>query len=133
MTSTPGYQRFVGIAIAAATCTGAWARADVPPLRPLTLAQTPQGFRTLHHRLQAMGVAPAATLSVLEATGRYWITLATTLHHAGYTVSVINPAQAHHFARALLKRAKTDAIDAATLAQLAALFQPAPWTPPPAV
>jgi transposase len=32
-------------------------------------------------------------------------------------VSVINPAQAHHFAKALLKRAKTDAIDAQTLAQ----------------
>jgi len=34
---------------------------------------------------------------------------------------VINPAQAHHFARALLKQAKTDAIDAQTLAQLACI------------
>jgi transposase len=48
-------------------------------------------------------------------------------------VSVINPAQAHHFARALLKRAKTDAIDAQTLAQLASLLHPAVWTPPPSV
>jgi transposase len=48
-------------------------------------------------------------------------------------VSVINPAQAHHFAKALLKRAKTDAIDAQTLAQLAALLQPAVWNPPPAM
>jgi hypothetical protein len=39
--------------------------------------------------------------------------------HEGFQVSVINPAQAHHFAKALLKRAKTDAIDAQTLAQLA--------------
>jgi transposase len=69
----------------------------------------------------------------MEATGSYWITLATSLHHAGYAVSVINPAQAHAFAKALLKRAKTDAIDAQTLTQLAALLQPAPWTPPPAV
>jgi transposase len=67
---------------------------------------------------------------VLEATGSSWITLATALHHAGFAVSVINPAQAHAFATALLKRAKTDAIDAQTLAQLAALLQPAPWTPP---
>jgi transposase len=29
----------------------------------------------------------------------------------------MNPAQAHHFAKVLLKRAKTDAIDAQTLAQ----------------
>jgi transposase len=87
----------------------------------------------LQQHLQATGVPPAATLIVLEATGSYWITLATTLHHAGYAISVINPAQAHHFAKALLKRAKTDAIDATTLAQLAALLQPASWTPPPTV
>jgi transposase len=43
---------------------------------------------------------------------------------------VINPKQAHHFAQALLKQAKTDAIDAQTLAQLASLLQPKPWQPP---
>jgi len=48
-------------------------------------------------------------------------------------VSVINPSQAHDFAKALLKRAKTDAIDAHTLAHLAALLQPERWTPPPAI
>jgi transposase len=34
-------------------------------------------------------------------------------------VSVIHPAQAHHFAKALLKRAKPEAIEAQTLAQCA--------------
>ena len=48
-------------------------------------------------------------------------------------MSVINPAQAHHFAKALLKRAKTDAIDAQTLAQLARVLQPEPWAPPPRI
>lgn len=69
----------------------------------------------------------------MEATGSYWIKLATHLVHDGFAVSVINPAQAHHFAKALLKRAKTDAIDAQTLAQLAMVLQPAPWTPPPQI
>jgi transposase len=69
----------------------------------------------------------------MEATGSYWISLATRLVHAGFGVSVINPAQAHHFAKALLKRAKTDAIDAQTLAQVAMVLQPAPWTPPPQI
>ncbi len=41
--------------------------------------------------------------------------------------------RAHHFAKALLKRAKTDAVDARTLAQRAALLQPTPWTPSPAI
>jgi transposase len=48
-------------------------------------------------------------------------------------VSVINPAQAHHFAKALLKRAKTDAIDAQTLAQLAMVLRPEPWALPPPI
>jgi transposase len=39
----------------------------------------------------------------------------------------------HHFAKDLLKRAKTDAIDAQTLAQLTMLLQFAPWTPPPRI
>jgi transposase len=53
--------------------------------------------------------------------------------HAEFQVSVINPARAHHFAKALLKQAKTDAIDAQALTQLAMLLQPAPWTPPPRI
>ncbi len=66
----------------------------------------------------------------MEATGSYWVALATTLAHASFAVAVINPDQAHHFAKALLQRAKTDAIDARTLARLAATLHPAPWTPP---
>jgi transposase len=66
----------------------------------------------------------------MEATGTYWMLAATTLHGLGYGVSVINPAQAAHFAKALLKRGKTDAIDAHTLAKLGALLNPRPWTPP---
>ncbi len=58
---------------------------------------------------------------------------AVTLHTAGYGVSVINPLQAYHFAKARLRRAKTDPLDAQNLTQLAAALQPAVWTPPPAV
>ena len=131
--SLPAYDLFVGIDIAAQTVAVAWQRPSAPLSRPLSIPQTPAGYATLIARLQATAVAPARTLVVMEATGSYWITLATTLHAAGYAVSVINPAQAHAFAKALLKRAKTDAIDAQTLTQLAALLQPAPWTPPPVV
>lgn len=48
-------------------------------------------------------------------------------------MAVTNPDQAHNFAKAVLQRAKTDALDARTLARLAATLQPAPWTPPPAI
>lgn len=127
------YQLFVGVDIAAATATAAWLPPGGGLTRPMTIDQTPAGFAAIERRLLATGHAPGAILVVMEATGSYWITLATTLVHAGFAVSVVNPAQAHHFAKALLKRAKTDAIDAQTLAQLAALLQPAPWPPPPAI
>lgn len=133
MSSCSTYDLFVGVDIAAASAAVVWQRPDAPRSRVLTVAQTPAGCAALIAQLQATSVAPARTLVVIEATGSYWISLATSLHQAGYAVSVINPAQAHAFAKALLKRAKTDAIDAATLTQVAALLQPSPWTPPPAV
>lgn len=69
----------------------------------------------------------------MEATGAYWERLALSLVQAGFILSVIHSPQAHDFAKALLKRAKTDTIDAQTLAQFAERFEPAPWTPPAAI
>ena len=47
--------------------------------RSVQIAQSPQGHADLHAKLGAQGVPAAETLVVLEATGSYWITLATTL------------------------------------------------------
>jgi transposase len=131
--STESYSLFVGVDIAAATATVSWMRRGEKACRPVTIEQTADGYASLERKLRATGHVPDHVLVVMEATGSYWITLATQLVHAGFQVSVINPAQAHHFAKALLKRAKTDAIDAQTLAQLALLLQPTPWTPPPRI
>ncbi len=130
---TIAYQLYVGIDVAADTFTAAWHTPAGTPALPFTTEQTPAGFSALQRRLAASGVAPADTLVVMEATGNYWVALAVALHEAGYRVAVVNPRQAHHFAKAQLRRAKTDALDARDLAQLAAALQPAPWTPPPAV
>ncbi len=127
------YRLFCGVDIAAETFTTAWQAVGGLVSPPITLPQTPGGYTQFQQQLGATAVPAAQTLVVMEATGTYWMRLATTLHGAGYAVSVINPAQAHAFAKALLKRAKTDAIDAQTLTELAARLQPACWTPPPAV
>jgi transposase len=131
--TAPTYALFVGIDIAATTAAVSVQRAGGHASRSFTIDQTPEGYSTLVHQLQATGHVPSSILVVMEATGSYWISLATHLVHEGFVVSVINPAQAHHFAEALLKRAKTDAIDAQTLAQLAMVLQPEPWTLPPPV
>ena len=127
------YQLYVGIDVAAETFVAAWLAPEGPPSAPVTGEQTAAGLAALVHRLQGTGVPPAATLIVLEATSAYWVALVVALHEAGYRVAVVNPRQAHHFAKAQLRRAKTDALDARDLAQLAAALRPAPWVPPPAV
>jgi len=127
------YTLFVGVDIAATTAAVSIQRAGAPASRSFTIDQTPEGHTKLMHQLQATGHVPSRILVVMEATGSYWISLATHLVHEGFVVSVINPAQAHYFAKALLKRAKTDAIDAQTLAQLAMVLQPEPWRPPPPI
>jgi transposase len=61
------------------------------------------------------------SLVLLEATGRYERRVASELLEAGFNVAVVNPRQARDFARSLGKLAKTDRIDARTLAQFAQL------------
>jgi transposase len=127
------YQLYVGVDVAAETFVAAWLAPGGQPSAPFTGEQTPAGFAALQRRLRATGSPPTTTLIVMEATGNYWVALAVALHEAGYRVAVVNPRQAHHFAKAQLRRAKTDALDARDLAQLAASLRPAPWSPPPAV
>ena len=127
------YALFVGVDIAAATATVSTQRPGARASRSFTIDQTPEGFTRLVPQLQASSHVPSEVLVVMEATGSYGINLATRLVHEGFVVRVINPAQAHHVAKALLKRAKTDTIDSQTLAQLAMVLQPEPWTLPPPI
>jgi transposase len=134
MTASPNaYRLFVGVDIAATTFAASWTTATSPRQRALTFAQTPDGFTAFQERVRALGVPPAATLIVIEATGSYWVALAVRLHEAGFAVAVVNPAHIHNYARSLPRRAKTDALDAQVLAQFAAERQPARWTPPPQI
>jgi transposase len=66
---------------------------------------------------------------VMEATGVYWQASAYALYERGFKVSVVNPAQLKYYARSLLRRAKTDALDAELLARYAQERQPAAWKP----
>jgi transposase len=131
--SASSYQVFVGVDIAAATFTAAWHSAAQTSVKPKTWPQTLDGFTAFQQFLLHRTPQPEQIFVVMEATGAYWLSLATFLVRHGIVVSVVNARQAHHFAKALLKSAKTDAIDAQTLTQLALILQPPPWTPPPAI
>jgi transposase len=86
---------------------------------------TPKGHREFLRSLQTLGV----TQIVLEATGGYEKPLAVELLQAGYHVVVVNPRQVRDFARGLGKLAKTDPIDADTLAQFSQIVKPQPKPP----
>lgn len=66
----------------------------------------------------------------LEATGAYHLDLSLALQAEGLAVMVVNPHAAKRFAEALATRNKTDAVDAAVLAQFAARMPFVPWQRP---
>jgi transposase len=68
--------------------------------------------------------AARADIVAVEATGGYEMLVAAGLSSAGLAVVVVNPAQVRSYARALGKRAKTDAIDAAVIAAFVAAVRP---------
>jgi transposase len=68
--------------------------------------------------------AVSPTLVVLEATGGLEIPLTGVLAAAGVPVVVVNPRQVRDFAKATGKLAKTDALDAQTLAHFAEVIRP---------
>jgi transposase len=65
-------------------------------------------------------------LVVLEATGGLEIPLTGVLAAAGVPVVVVNPRHVRDFAKAAGKLAKTDALDAQTLAHFAEVLRPEP-------
>lgn len=110
-------ERFVGIDVAKDTL-------DVvvrPEGTHRQLPNTDEGFDQLVAFLRPL--APA--LIVLEATGGYQRRVVAALSLAGLPVAVVNPTRPREFAKALGRRAKTDAVDAAVLAEFAQRVRPA--------
>ena len=113
--STPCY---VGLDVAKAHLDLA-CRPLAPPQR---FVHDDAGLAALVAYLQPL----APTLIVLEATGGYEADVAAALALAGLPVAVVNPRQVRDFARATGRLAKTDALDAAVLAQFAEAVKPEP-------
>ena len=85
------------------------------------VANDERGIAVLVDRL--LGLSP--TLIVLEATGGLELPLTGALAATGLPVVVVNPRQVRDFAKATGRLAKTDALDAAVLAQFAEAVRPA--------
>ncbi len=109
---------FVGIDVAKA-------HLDVhvrPSGEAFTVPRDGESVANLADRLKAL----SPVVVVLEATGGFETIVAATLSGAGLPMAVINPRQIRSFARAVGQLAKTDALDAAVIAQFAEAIKPEP-------
>lgn len=94
----------------------------------LEFPNTPTGHRNLVRRLTKKGRCARVAL---EATGNYSLAVALALHEApAVELMVVNPKAAFHFAKACLKRSKTDSVDAAVLLEFVRRMDFSPWQPP---
>ena len=95
-------------------------------LRPsgeaFALGQDASGLAALTERLTRL----APRLIVLEATGGFEATVAAALGAAGLPLAVVNPRQIRDFARATGRLAKTDRLDARSIACFAEAVRPEP-------
>jgi len=97
--------------------------------KPRKFAHSAAGVRALGAHLSKVAGHRRVHLC-MEATGIYSQALALRLLTLpNVEVSIVNPAQIKAFARAQLRRTKTDRVDAAVILAFAKSQRPAPWTP----
>jgi transposase len=77
--------------------------------------------------LAALG-DPTGALVAMEATGHYWQNLFAVLTAAGFAIALLNPLRTARFAGEDLRRTKTDALDALSIARFAQQKRPAVTT-----
>ena len=114
MTTSP--EHFVGIDVSKDTL-------DVhlrPDDRDLQFANNDDGISALLGSLEKSNI----TLAVIEATGGYENAVVAALSVAAIPLSLVNPKRTRDFAKALGYLAKTDEIDARSLAEFAEKVRP---------
>ena len=98
-------------------------------LKHKVFSNNQEGFEELESWLQKQNVDHVHVC--LEASSTYGDELATSMHDAGHTVSIVNPARIKGFAQSELMRTKNDKVDAGLIARFCLAMHPEPWTPVP--
>jgi len=114
-----GFAYVVGIDVGSESLVYTICQPDKRALvKPTAAGNDRTGFGQLEHALRSLGVEPAHILVGLEATSRYTENLYQFLASQGYTLCLLHPRQTHQFAEQRGVRAKTDRLDAGTIARL---------------
>lgn len=120
--------QLVGIDVSARELEVRIQRREGDPSETSTFTNNATGHRQLVRRLSKRQHTARV---FLEATGVYSLDLALALHDApSIEVMVVNPRAASDFAKAFLKRSKTDATDAELLLEFGRRMEFQPWQPP---
>lgn len=113
------YSYIVGIDIGSQTCSLCTLKPDKSQvIKPTKFTNAPAGFGLLQEKLAQLGVPPEQILIGLEATSRYGENLYHFLASRGYQLCLLHPRQTHQFAQQRGLRAKTDTLDATTIARV---------------
>ena len=86
----------------------------------ITAANTAAGVRKLCSQMTKL----SPELIVVESTGNYQRLLMEVCRDTNLPLVIVNPRQTNHFAKAIGRLEKTDAVDAVTLAQYAETVHP---------
>jgi transposase len=109
----------VGVDIGSQSCSFCVCKPDKSQvIKPIDFANAPAGFTLLLEKVESLGVPPAQILIGLEATSRYGENLYHFLESRGYALCLLHPRQTHEFAQRRGLRAKTDKLDATTIARV---------------
>ena len=96
-----------------ARCRAGMVKADRDLLR---VAQSRSGFSAFDAWLDQQ--PEPVTLVTMEASGHYWMPLASHLRRRDVPLAVVNPLAAKYFAKSRLARTKSDPADARSLAEM---------------
>lgn len=114
---------YLGVDVAQAKVDGAvWLNEQSQKLGVFSNDQA--GFEQLAQTVAQVAPAAESYQLVLEPTGGYELALVAFAHQQGWLVSLPNPKQVRDWAKGQGRRAKTDQLDAAMLAQYGAQQQP---------
>jgi transposase len=97
-----------------------------PQAHEFRVANNKSGHKQLNRKLKPL----SPERIVMEATGKFHRAPQRAMHDAGFAVCIINPYRSRKFADVLGQLAKTDRLDAKTLALFGELMKPE-ITPPP--
>jgi hypothetical protein len=108
-----------GIDVGSQSCAGCVCRPDKSVVvKPVTFANAKEGWEVLFEKLSRLDAVPNQILIGMEATSRYGENLYQEAQERGYQLCLLHPGQTHQFHRQQGLRAKTDRLDARTIAKV---------------